>query len=138
MKKILFILLLVHGSFYFSAAQNSVTPGKVTVKFDKGIESTINTYMVEVAGEKQKGFRVQLCSESGNNARGVANSIKSRFLNRYNGIPAYLKWESPNFKVRVGDFKNRLDATLFWKQIVAEFPASYVVIDEINMISFDE
>lgn len=134
--KILFsYITLILITYIQATSQNT---GKVTVKFDRGIESSINAYIVNASEEKTKGFRVQLCSESGNNAKSIANSIKSSFLRNYDGVPAYLKWESPNFKVRVGDFKTRLDATLFWKQIVMDFPASYVVMDEIEMLKFEK
>jgi hypothetical protein len=123
--------------FAVSLSAQTTDPGKVTMKFDRGIETLVNAYSVSASEEKTEGFRVQLCSESGNNARGIANSIKANFLRQWDGIPAYLVWESPNFKVRVGDFKNRLDATLFWKQILENFPQAYVVTDEVNMLKFD-
>ena len=63
----------------------------------------------------------------------IANAIKANFLRLYPEYSAYLDWESPNFKVRVGDFKLKLDAMLFWKQIKDFFPKSYVVRDEINL-----
>lgn len=107
--------------------------GSLVIHFDQGVESAISEYISEATEEKPKGFRVQLCSESGNNAKTVANSIKSQFLSKYRDVPAYMIWESPNFKVRVGDFKTRLDATLFWKQIQDQFPQSYVVMDQINL-----
>lgn len=134
MKTFITLLVIFCGLLLRAEAQT----GKLSVKFDAGIESTINAYSVSASEEKIKGFRVQLCSESGNNARGIANSIKSNFLRQYDGVPAYLIWESPNFKVRVGDFKNRLDATLFWKQVIENFPQAYVVMDEVNPLKVGE
>jgi len=133
MKKFLVLSVFISLSSLLFSQQ----PGKVVVRFDRGIESTVNAYSVSASEEKIKGFRVQLCSESGNNARGVANSVKANFLRQFDGVAAYLIWESPNFKVRVGDFKNRLDATLFWKQIIENFPQAYVVADEVNMMKID-
>jgi len=124
-----FILLTVALS-----AHSQQASGSLVIHFDRGVESAINAYISEVTEEKPKGFRVQLCSESGNNAKNIANSIKSQFLSKYRDVPAYMIWESPNFKVRVGDFKTRLDATLFWKQIQDYFPQSYVVMDQINLL----
>ena len=113
------------------------TEGTMVIHYDNGLESTISSYYEQIKELKPKGFRVQLCSESGNNARTVANSIKSQFLKEFSNENAYLIWESPNFKVRVGDFKTRLDATLFWMQLQPFFPQAYVVIDEINMQKID-
>lgn len=128
MKKLLFLAALLIVSY-----ANAQTSGKVEVNFEPGIEGVMGGYVANASEEEPQGFRVQLCSESGNNARNIANGIKSQFYSHYDNKKAYLLWESPNFKVRVGDFKNRLEATLFWKQLVAEFPASYVVMDEIRL-----
>lgn len=130
MKAILTFIFFCIISFSGFSQQTS---GSLVIHFDRGVESAIQGYIAQVTEEKPKGFRVQLCSESGNNAKTIANGIKSQFLSRYRDVPAYLIWESPNFKVRVGDFKTRLDATLFWKQIQDHFPQSYVVMDQINL-----
>lgn len=130
MKAILTFIFFCIISFSGFSQQTS---GSLVIHFDRGVESAIQGYIAQVTEEKPKGFRVQLCSESGNNAKTIANGIKSQFLSKYRDVPAYLIWESPNFKVRVGDFKTRLDATLFWKQIQDQFPQSYVVMDQINL-----
>mgnify|MGYP001194464777 CR=1 FL=1 len=120
------------------AAYSQQASGSLVIHFDRGVESAISAYIAEATEEKPKGFRVQLCSESGNNAKTIANSIKSQFLSKYRDVPAYMIWESPNFKVRVGDFKTRLDATLFWKQIQDQFPQAYVVMDQINLFRSEQ
>lgn len=107
--------------------------GKVETTFEPGIEGVLGGYTAKALEDEPQGFRVQICTESGNNARDVANGEKARFYTNYEGKKAYLEWESPNFKVRVGDFKNRLEATLYWKQLSVDFPASYVVMDEIKL-----
>jgi hypothetical protein len=107
--------------------------GKVETTFEPGIEGVLGGYIAKALDNEPQGFRVQICTESGNNARDVANGEKARFYSNYEGKKAYLEWESPNFKVRVGDFKNRLEATLYWKQLSIDFPASYVVMDEIKL-----
>src|SRR5687768_16360912 len=94
----------------------SQTPGRVEVTFEPGIEGVLGGYTMRALENEPQGFRVQICTESGNNARDLANDQKAVFYTKYENKKAYLEWESPNFKVRVGDFKNRLEATLYWKQ----------------------
>jgi len=127
MKKLILIASIFSATYGFSQT------GKVDVIFDPGVEGIIGGYTARAVENEPQGFRVQICTESGNNARDIANGEKGRFYTRYEGKKAYTKWESPNFKVRVGDFKNRLEATLYWKQISIDFPASYVVMDEIKL-----
>lgn len=108
--------------------------GQVSVTFDSGVESAILTHFGAAKEEKEQGFRVLLTTESGNGSKDAANGVKGAFLRVYPEFPAYSDWDSPSYKVKVGDFKTRLDATLFWKQISSMFPGSYVVVDEINPV----
>ncbi len=117
----------------FTTGLFAQTAGKVEVAFDPGIEGIMGGYIAKALDEEPQGFRVQICTESGNNARDIANGQKAHFYTKYEGKKAYLEWDTPNFKVRVGDFKNRLEATLYWKQVSEDFPTSYVVMDEIKL-----
>jgi hypothetical protein len=78
------------------------------------------------------GFRVQLTSESGQGSQARANEVKARFMSKHKDLNSYLVWEAPNFKIRVGDYRTKFEAAMFWKQIQAEFPNSYIVEDKIN------
>lgn len=127
-KELFFLIAILGGSSLFAQAS-----GKVEVSFEPGIEGIMGGYIAKAVEDEPQGFRVQICTESGNNAKDIANGQKAHFYTKYEGRKAYLEWESPNFKVRVGDFKNRLEATLYWKQLIVDFPTSYVVMDEIKL-----
>lgn len=75
------------------------------------------------------GFRVQIHFGSD---REKAKDEKSKFLKSYSDVPAYENYQQPNFKVRVGDFRTRLEAQKFLKEIKNEFSSAFVVTDEIN------
>jgi hypothetical protein len=63
--------------------------------------------------ENQKGingFRVQIFFDSGNNARSKATAIRAEFIARNPDVGAYLSFQEPYFKVRVGDFRTRIEA----------------------------
>lgn len=127
-KSLLFFSIILGCSTVFAQ-----TSGKVEVSFEPGIEGIMGGYIAKAVEDEPQGFRVQICTESGNNAKDIANGEKAHFYTKFEGRKAYLEWESPNFKVRVGDFKNRLEATLYWKQLIEDFPTSYVVMDEIKL-----
>lgn len=75
------------------------------------------------------GYRVQIHFGSD---REKAKDEKAKFLKLYSDIPAYENYQQPNFKIRVGDFRSRLEAQKFLKEIKNEFSSSFVVTDEIN------
>jgi len=61
------------------------------------------------------GYRIQIFFDSGNNARAKAEKIKAEFINKYPEVEAYLVFQQPYFKIRVGDFLTPVDAERFLK-----------------------
>lgn len=135
LRMICFAFMLAVPASVFAQVADSVSyirEGKGVVKMDApaqvdGFMSTMKT-----AEYTPVGYRVQLTSESGQGSQARANDVKARFMNSYKDVNSYLLWEAPNFKIRVGDFRTKFEAAMFWKQIQAEFPNSYVVEDKIN------
>ena len=79
------------------------------------------------------GYRIQIFFDSGNNSKTKAQSIYEIFKSRYPEVGAYLSFKSPNYKVRIGDFRSRLDAQRFLNQIIEEYPNAWIIADEINL-----
>lgn len=101
--------------------------------------NTIQEKKIEKLNEKHKencdkkgtipGYRVQIHFGSD---REKAKDEKAKFLKLYSEVPAYENYQQPNFKIRVGDFRTRLEAQKFLKDIKNDFSSSFVVTDEIN------
>ena len=77
------------------------------------------------------GFRVQIASFSGTNSKNSAFSLRDRFVIDYPAVQAYIVFDEPNFKVKVGDFRTRLEAYAFLQQI-KEVYKGYIIKDNIN------
>ncbi|HTB32533.1 MAG TPA: SPOR domain-containing protein [Bacteroidia bacterium] len=75
------------------------------------------------------GFRVQIDFSQ---ERNTANNTKSNFTGKYPGIPSYITYKQPYFRVSVGDFRSRLDAIRFLNEVKRDYPASFVVNDKIT------
>jgi hypothetical protein len=78
------------------------------------------------------GYRVQIFSGSGPNSRAKADEAMSEFLKKYPDMPVNRIYESPNFYIRVGDFRDRLEALKFASEIKSIFPGCYIRKDNIN------
>lgn len=76
------------------------------------------------------GYRIQLFS---GNERNNANNIKTKFLKLYPDQTAYLAYNQPYFKIRIGDFRTKLDAKLFYNKIKDEFNECIIIADKINL-----
>ena len=76
------------------------------------------------------GYRIQLYFGS---ERSKASEIKTDFSNNFSNTPSYLLYQQPNFKVRVGDFKTRMEAAAFLESIKEFYTTSFIVPDEIKL-----
>lgn len=85
---------------------------------------------LNAANLTMSGFRIQIYFGS---ERMKAQELKSQFNNDYPLIPAYLIYQQPNFKVRVGDFKSRLEAVGFLRKIENDFTTTFIVPDEVKL-----
>lgn len=80
------------------------------------------------------GYRIQLYYGSD---RQKAIMLKAEFLRDYPENNVYLIYQQPNFKVRMGDFKNKFEADRFFKTIKDDYPACFIVPDNINLPELD-
>ena len=76
------------------------------------------------------GYRVQIASFSGTNSKTSAFTLRDRFMTDYPEVQAYVAFDEPNFKVKVGDFRTRLEAYAFLQQII-EVYKGYIIKDNI-------
>ena len=65
--------------------------------------------------------------------RSKLNDAKSKFISYYKTIDTYITYNAPNFFLKVGDFRTRLEAEKIKSEIEAEFPTSFVVKEKINL-----
>lgn len=91
-------------------------------RIDKLNETYVSTYEL-------KGFRVQIFS---GNKKQPARQARLKFTKMYNKTKAYETYEQPNFKVRVGDFKTKIEALKFKKELANHFPNAFIVEDSIE------
>ena len=76
------------------------------------------------------GYRVQIGSFSGTSSKANAFALRDKFVEDYPEVQAYIVFDEPNFKVKVGDFRSRLEAYAFMQQI-KEFYKGHIAKDNI-------
>ena len=108
--------------------------GRTTILGDPRIER-----MLQIKIENQKefpeinGFRIQLFYGSGSKSQSQASEVQSEFLKLYPEMGCYRVFQTPNFKVRVGDFRTKLGATKFLLELKEDFPEAFIVEDRIKL-----
>ena len=77
-----------------------------------------------------KGYRVQIHFGQ---EKAKALDVKSKFMAQHNNIPSYLDYQQPYFKIRVGNFRTKLEAYKLLQEISTEFTGSFIVSDDIEL-----
>jgi hypothetical protein len=125
------VVVFIFMSYHFSYAQkNSVDTGKVEFIQDGKVQELLNKHIEINSKSSIKGYRVKIHSGSDKNK---AKEIKGDFMAKFPDIPAYEKYDQPNFNIRVGDFRTKLEAYKFLKDLQTEFPSAFIVQDEIEL-----
>jgi hypothetical protein len=81
---------------------------------------------------KIDGFRVEIFFSSDVDAREKAIKKKDEFLSVYPDNSVHIIYVSPNFRVRVGDFRTKNEALKLYKEIKDNYPVSFIITDEID------
>ena len=108
-------------------ADTSVRPGTINIYASEEIEALIEAY--DVAEKKLDGFRIQIFLGKPKEAQ----KVRAQFISKYPDVPAYDAWQSPNMKIRIGDLPSRLEAERVLRDIRKDYPAAYIVKDQIEL-----
>lgn len=84
------------------------------------------------------GYRVRIFFDNGQEARSLALGILGRFKSQYPGVPVYMDYVNPYFKITVGDYRTRTDAVRMLNTIKGAYPTAFIVKENINYPVIDE
>jgi len=130
MNKYLILILLLYS---LVAKSQEVKTGNISVQADPRIEKLVDMHIAyNEAFPVMPGYRIQIFMESGNEALNQAEEVQEKFNDKYKKINAYLFFVAPYYRVRVGDFRTRIEAEKFLQQINRTYPNAWVIKDEIN------
>lgn len=120
--------------FFVPALSSAQTRGKVEVIKDPLIDTliakrpTLNKSNI-TGDETTSGYRVQIFFGSN---RQSAYDAQAKFNEEYPELRTYITYNEPNFKVRAGDFRTRLEAEKLVKEIAPMFTSLFIIPEKIN------
>jgi hypothetical protein len=134
-KTILFFLLAVPVSAVYAG-------DTIEVKKDPRLDvlaakqSEINKrFYAQAANGLYKGYRIQVLSTFN---RDQAFAMQSSLVSGFPEQKTYVTYQSPNFRVRIGNFLSREDAEAFRKQLSRYYPEGlYIVEDAVELVLTD-
>jgi hypothetical protein len=137
MRYLLVICLLT--CFWFTSRAQVHDEGSLVILQDVLVDSLLKDYeafrlkiMENPDSKSIPGYRIQIFFDSGLNSSDRARQAREEFLLIFPEIPAYVSWKAPNYRVRVGDFKTKLEAEKTLQLIIIDYPNAWVTRDEIN------
>ena len=82
--------------------------------------------------EKIEGYRIQITTFSGTNSLARAEKAKMEFENSFSEYPAHISYLEPYFRLRIGDFRSKLEAYEALQKISLQYEGAFIIRDEIN------
>jgi hypothetical protein len=118
-------------------AQNSPVRGRLEIIKDSRIDSLIaHRYSKGKTGARSSsggfssyGYRVQFYSGSN---RKEAFGAQNRLQQMHPELRTYINYKEPNFKVKAGDFRSRLEAVKLVQELKGTFTMLLVLSEKIN------
>jgi hypothetical protein len=102
-----------------------------TVKEDPSVSVLLTKYKdYNRKKEFTEGFRIQITYTD---VRDEVYKSKGAMYKEFPDLTSYVEYEQPYYKLRLGDFKTRLQATYYLQQVVAIYPGAFIVRDKIKI-----
>jgi len=136
MKYLLAVFLMVCLFHAPAMAQVKADTGSLTVIQDTLIDYLLSKHQQGLIEKKMvTGYRVQIIASTDRNK---VIQEKTAFLQIFPDDKIYMNYFQPNYRLRAGDFKTKIEANQYLKKVLHYFPAAWVVNDNINVIDSDD
>jgi hypothetical protein len=119
------IILLVNVAFASDTIIVKKDP-RIDVLTSKQIAINKRSSMLTSTGQ-YKGYRIQVMSTT---SRDQAFNIKGDLLSKFPTEKSYVMFQSPYFKVRMGNFLKRKEADAFRKNLNKLFPQGVFIVED--------
>jgi len=146
-KKTFFLLIITFFSLDICLAQNrnsiadlmrrrdaGSNTGELNIYQDPGIDSLIGRYILyNLRLNGLDGYRIQIYNSSNKNAREESGKIRAEFIGKFPDIVSYATFDKPSYyKIRVGNYRTRIEGTKYLLMIRKVFPDAILVPDIIK------
>ena len=96
----------------------------------ESVRAAVDSQMVRNSNSLQDCWRIRIFFDNKQKSREASLASEQKFKEMYPSIPTYRTFKSPFFKVTVGDFRTKADASAFLADIVDRFPSAFVVQEQ--------
>ena len=125
MKKYFIVIFLISSNIAYSQVTDSITKPYPTINMEEGIDQLMQKNQeINILKNGIEGYCIQIYT--GTN-REKAINIKYKFKKLFPKITtiSYIR-ENPNWKVKVGKFRTKMEAQKLHSIVKSQFPASFI------------
>lgn len=128
---ILVVAICMIGMVGATKATAQEAGGKLNVRFMTASLDSLVRYSAQSNANQTTldGFRIQIYSGSGVTSKNDAAETQARFMKMHPEEKAYIIYNAPFWRVRVGDYRTRSEALRLLNKLGGSFSGSYIVRD---------
>lgn len=99
------------------------------------LDNAMKSHIDRNASRKNMCWRIRIFFNNSQNSRTASNEIAKSFSEQYPNVPVYNQYVNPFFKVTVGDFRSKSDATKFMNEIKPFYTSAFLVRETLVVYS---
>jgi hypothetical protein len=112
--------------------------GNISINQDPLIAQLLDSYYIQNASRPgMYGFRIRIFFDLGQQSRTNSLEVMNEFMESFPGVSVYRTFDSPYYKVSVGDYRTRDEAIKQLKGLSRKYPKAFIISEWINFPRID-
>jgi hypothetical protein len=129
MKKLSFLLLLLFSCLQHYAQDSIVVHKDPRLDILATKQAAVNKLTSKMTNSGMfRGYRLQVISTR---SRDQAFQVKAELIRRFPEYKTYAIFQSPYFRIRIGNFMNKADAEELRKLLSRQYPQGVYVVEDV-------
>ena len=96
------------------------------------VKQALADYVKANASKSISGYRIRVYYDNSPQARTRSEAIVNTLETLYQEYKVYRSFESPNYKVMLGNFRSKDEALRIFNQLKKTYPTAYIIKDNIE------
>lgn len=114
-------------------SENAPEGARITIREEGDAAQVVAASAAATAPLRLRGYRVCIFFDNGQNARAEAMEARKLFEEHFAGIPLYMVYENPYFRVTVGNCLTIEEAIILKGKVAGHFPKAFPKSEELTL-----
>ena len=106
-------------------------PG-ITLDQTSQVREALQDYVLANGEKPISGYRIRVFYDNGPQARDKSEAIEQLLKKQFPEVMVYRSFESPNYKVSIGDFRTKDEALRIYNALKGTYPTAFIIKESIN------